>query len=74
MDKIVKPFKNDVQRVLEEVSEDYTCDLVCGVVRTSEGWHWLIGINGEEVNPIELKGYLWELLNSIDSYLYEEVE
>ena len=72
--KVVKPFKNDVQKVLEEVSENYTCDLVCGVIRDSEGWHWLIGINPENVNIIELKGYLHELLHSIDNYLYEEVE
>lgn len=74
MSNVVKPFKNDVQRVLEEVSEDYTCDLVCGVVRTGEGWAWLIGFNGEDINAIEVKGYLFQLLTDLDKYLFEEVE
>ena len=72
MTNVVAPFKNDVQKVLEEISNDYTCDLICGVIRTETGWSWVIGGNID--NPIELKGYMYELLSSLDNFIYEEVE
>jgi hypothetical protein len=61
MAEVLTPFKNDVQKFLEELSNDYTVEVIAGVIKTKEGWQLCAGWSQLD-SLAELRGHLFSLM------------